>query len=167
MILFLDFDGVLHPDEVYLEQGEPVLRGPGDLFMWAPLLIDALGNHPDVRVVLSTSWARHLGFAKAKGALPEPLRRRVIGATASVAVEHGGWGLSGSTDWWDDATRYQQIARYVRRAGITHWVALDDDETSWPADKRQHLILTQGDEGISAPSVLGALAAALAAVRTG
>ena len=27
MILFLDFDGVLHPDAVYLERGRPVLRG--------------------------------------------------------------------------------------------------------------------------------------------
>lgn len=26
MILFLDFDGVLHPDEAYLLKGRPVLR---------------------------------------------------------------------------------------------------------------------------------------------
>ncbi|NKA73639.1 hypothetical protein GO285_02999 [Ralstonia solanacearum] len=36
MTLFLDYDGVLHPDEVYYEYGKPVLRADGELFMWAP-----------------------------------------------------------------------------------------------------------------------------------
>ena len=30
-ILFLDYDGVLHPDDVYLERGRPVLRATGQL----------------------------------------------------------------------------------------------------------------------------------------
>lgn len=38
MILFLDFDGALHQDEVYLTRDGPQLRGSGDLFMWAPIL---------------------------------------------------------------------------------------------------------------------------------
>ena len=45
MILFLDFDGVLHPDEAYLVKGRPVLRAEGALFMWTPLLADALKNY--------------------------------------------------------------------------------------------------------------------------
>ena len=35
MILFLDYDGVLHPDSAYLVRGRPVLRATGGLFMWA------------------------------------------------------------------------------------------------------------------------------------
>ena len=46
MILFLDLDGVLHPDEAYLVHGRPVLRAEGELFMWAPLLIDVLADCP-------------------------------------------------------------------------------------------------------------------------
>ncbi len=38
MILFLDFDGVLHPDAVYLTRRGVELRAPGELFMWAPIL---------------------------------------------------------------------------------------------------------------------------------
>lgn len=41
-VLFLDYDGVLHPDEVFLERGKPVLRARGELFMWTPLLEAAL-----------------------------------------------------------------------------------------------------------------------------
>jgi len=65
MILFLDFDGVLHPDEVYLVHGRPVLRDDGSLFMWAPLLAEALTPFPDVQIVLSTSWVRELSFKRA------------------------------------------------------------------------------------------------------
>jgi len=56
MLLFLDYDGVLHPDEVYLKRGRPVLRGPGELFMWVPHLLSAIEG-ADVRIVLSTSFA--------------------------------------------------------------------------------------------------------------
>lgn len=66
MILFLDFDGVLHPDAVYRERGRPVLRDQGELFMWSRRLVDVLVNRPDVRLVLSTSWAREFGFSRAR-----------------------------------------------------------------------------------------------------
>ena len=81
MILFLDFDGVLHPDAVYLEKGRPVLHAEGELFMWAGHLVEALAGRPEVRIVLSTSWARELRFARARDHLPAELRARVIGAT--------------------------------------------------------------------------------------
>ena len=45
MILFLDFDGVLHPNSDDSEH-----------FSCAPLLWELLRRHPDVRVVLSTGW---------------------------------------------------------------------------------------------------------------
>ena len=56
MILYLDFDGVLHPDEVYIVKDKVVLRAEGRLFMWADRLAEALADRPAVRVVLSTSW---------------------------------------------------------------------------------------------------------------
>ncbi len=81
MILFLDFDGVLPPDEAYLVHGRPVLRAEGELFMWAPLLVNVLADFLMVRIVLSTSWTRDLRFTRARDWLPETLRARVIGAT--------------------------------------------------------------------------------------
>lgn len=56
MILFLDFDGVLHPDAAFLVKGRPTLKAEGQLFMWAPLLVDVLADFPEVQIVLSTSW---------------------------------------------------------------------------------------------------------------
>jgi hypothetical protein len=163
VILFLDFDGVLHPDEVYLENGRPVLRAPGELFMWAPCLMDALRDAPSVRIVLSTSWARELRFTRARDYLPAELRTRVIGSTwhSRMASDHGLRRLDRNT-WWDAATRYQQIRRYVDRARLERWVAIDDDVEGWADADLPRLIATQGDIGLSDPDAVARLYALLA-----
>ena len=102
-LLFLDFDGVLHPDAVYLTSRGVELRAEGVLFMWAPLLVGALAPHQDVQIVLSTSWARNLGFHRARSVLPAELQSRVIGATWHSAMGRG-W-----PDFipWDVQTRHE------------------------------------------------------------
>lgn len=163
MILFLDFDGVLHPDEVYLIRGRPVLQAEGELFMWAPLLVDVLADFPEVRIVLSTSWARDLRFNRARQWLPEPLRARVIGSTwhSAMAENLEGFGHLRLT-WYDRATRYQQIRRYVDRARLADWLAIDDQPSGWAESDRDKLIETDGDMGLSEPAVRERLAARLA-----
>lgn len=155
MVLFLDFDGVLHPDAVYLLlNGKIELRSAGELFMWAPQLIGALTAHPDISIVLSTSWVRNLGYQKARKALPMELGRRVIGATWHSAMSRG------STDYipWDNQTRYEQIAAWLaRRPQHTGWLAIDDDAHGWPSYLRKHLIMTDPARGVSAPEALAEL----------
>jgi len=96
--------------------------------MWASLLVEALAGHPDVSIVLSTSWVRNLGFHRARKALPAQLHQRVIGATWHSAMSRS------STDYiaWDNQTRYQQIAAYLaRRTEPVSWLAIDDDARGW------------------------------------
>lgn len=50
-------------------------------FQHAPLLIEALANRPDIKIVLSMSWVARLGFDRAKSYLPAELGERVIVAT--------------------------------------------------------------------------------------
>ena len=162
MILFLDFDGVLHPDAVYLERGRPVLRADGELFMWARHLVDALASAPRLRIVLSTSWARELRFARARDYLPAELRPKVIGATwhSGMATDDEHRPLGRNT-WWDTATRYQQIRRYVDRAGINDWIAVDDQPEGWANADCDKLVATDSNLGLSAPSARVRLAAAV------
>lgn len=149
MILFLDFDGVLHPDSVYRERGRPVLREQGELFMWSGLLIDALTSHPEVRIVLSTSWAREFGFSRARRYLPEALRARAIGATWHSGMAHD---EESRQNWWDQATRYQQVRRYVDRAQLVDWIAIDDNPEGWGSVDQDRLILTDSTHGLSDPA---------------
>ncbi len=160
-LLFLDFDGVLHPDAVYLTRDVIELRAPGELFMWAPLLIEALAEHQDVRIVLSTSWARNIGFDHARRALPIALHHQVIGATWHSAMGRG-W-----PDYilWDVQTRWEQIATYLSRLPApVRWLAVDDDDRGWPADKREHLVHTNPDAGLAGHGAIDELCRKLGAL---
>lgn len=72
MILFVDFDGVLHPDPC------PEARR---LFEHAPRLAGLLEGFPEVCIVLSTSWRNGRSIDELVGPLAPPLRARVIGVT--------------------------------------------------------------------------------------
>ncbi|UZT80861.1 HAD domain-containing protein [Ectopseudomonas chengduensis] len=126
-VVFLDFDGVLHPDSVFLIGKEPKLRGNGQLFMWAPLLTEILMEFPHVKIVLSTSWVRHLGFHRTRNQLPPVIQNRIIGSTWHSEMARG-WA---DQDWWDKSTRHDQICRYVARAHLPNWLAIDDDPAAF------------------------------------
>ena len=157
-VLFLDYDGVLHPDEVFLERGKPVLRARGELFMWTPLLEAALVGYPEVRIVLSTSWARELRFARARDCLPEGLRSRVVGATWHSGMERiDGVSLERAT-WWDMVTRYEHIRRYANHARLSDWVAIDDRPEGWDDVDSGRLVRTHSSRGLSEQRVMNELA---------
>lgn len=156
-ILFLDYDGVLHPGDVYLIRREPVLRAEGNvsLFGYASILEQALADQPDIRIVLSTSWVPQLGFDRAKGYLPAAIRERVIGATW-----HRHAGIMRND--WLRFIRFLQIDAYVHRHQLTNWLAIDDDAVGWPVPLRHHLVHCEDPYlGLSNPSVLARLKAAL------
>jgi hypothetical protein len=165
-VLFLDYDGVLHPDEVYLEQGRPVLYSDGELFQWTPILEELLALHPKVKIVLSTSWVRILGFGRARSKLPRSLRHRVIGATWHSSMGTVDGMSLGRTTWWDRATRYEQIRRYATRAALSDWVAVDDQVEDWAEVDRDKLVETDGRFGLSRPAARDRLAELLARVSS-
>lgn len=145
-VLFLDFDGVLHPDAVYLSRQGPTLKAEGILFMWAPILTNLLVDFPMISLVLSTSWVRHLGYKRALAYLPVELQQRVIGAT---------WHSSMAKNWmdenlWDGKSRYDQICRYAARSRLEEWIALDDDIQGWSEDSAQRLVPCTPHLGLSA-----------------
>jgi hypothetical protein len=88
-LLYLDFDGVLHPADVWWNSRlGPHIRSPEGhtIFEHSHLLAEALRAVPDVRIVLSTSWVWRYGLAKTTKDLPPELRSRVIGATWNPQV---------------------------------------------------------------------------------
>lgn len=161
MVLFLDFDGVLHADSVYKLPKKPIeLRAPGALMMHAPVLeavLDELDPDGKVGIVLSTSWVRFLGFSKSLKKMTPGLRSRVKGATwHSGMKKSNGQPYSRARDLFDGVPRWQQIEWYVNRHAVQQWLAIDDLHSGvefWPDDLRGHLVLTDGFKGLGCQSV--------------
>ncbi|MEX3963335.1 HAD domain-containing protein [Paraburkholderia sp. EG286B] len=158
-MLYLDFDGVLHPEDVWRRRGS----GPYDatppghtLLEHAALLVALLAPYPNVHIVLSTSWVRILGSVrKTAHRLPPALRARVVGATFHEEMD--AYLFAGMP-------RGMQVWADVQRRRPHGWLSLDDDGEGWPAMAREHLVLTDPVLGISEPSVYSAIQAKLAAI---
>ncbi len=146
-ICYLDYDAVLHDGNVYRNRTRGMyLKTPDRIFFeWMPILEDLLAPWPDLKIVLSTTWVRELGFNEAKHELSPSLRERVIGSTflhpKILKAE------------FDTMPRGMQIWGDVERRKPTHWFALDDDAFGWPVKCQQHLIQTRAEAGLSAPAV--------------
>src|SRR3972149_10672816 len=103
-LLFLDFDGVLHP-----MPGQPEA-----FFCLIPTILDSIpAAPPDLKVVISSSWRFHHEYEGLKNFFPEQLQARLIGATGpAIAGRHA---------------RYREINAFLdklpRRGG---WGGLDD-----------------------------------------
>ncbi len=156
-VLYLDLDGVLHPHDVHVRPDGTVflgLLGLGHtLFEHAPLLADILSEHPDVRIVLSSSWVPSRGLAGTSQMLPPELRRRVVGATFDPhTMLH---------EVWASVARGYQVQADVRQRQPAKWLALDDDVADWPQEDQAHLVRTDPILGLAREGALDELRAQL------
>lgn len=155
-ILYLDYDGVLHPEPVYRHPKGGMFFGVEHaghcLFEYAELLVEALAPYPEVAIVLSTSWVRVLSYSQAKAYLPEVLSSRVIGATFHSAM---------NKFEFDAMKRGAQVLADATRRSVTSWVALDDDDEGWFSALSEHLVRTDRDKGISKAQTLSELSTKL------
>lgn len=88
-VLYSDFDGVLHLNQVHNVDGCQELGVSGLLFKHAAILEEALGYHPEVKIVLSTSWVGAFGFEATLAYLPPRIRERMAGCTWSEPHQVG------------------------------------------------------------------------------
>ena len=151
-VVYLDFDGVLHPELVYMHPDKGPFLDPSivghQLFEHAQLLVDLLTPYPEVRLVLSTNWVVVRGFGRARQHLSPELRRRVIGATFHSSMD---------PIEWRQMPRGYQILSDARRRLPSQWVAVDDDTKDWPAAYKNQLIQSHGMNGLGHPGVADAL----------
>lgn len=158
-VLYRGFDGILHPSDVRVTREEPLRpriyeRGqPTDkaFFRHQTLLELLLRPHPDLRIILSTSWAGTFGYEFVVKQLMPELQGRVIGA----AIESG-------------RTRFDKIRIDVERCGVTRWIALDDDRDGWLEEMRHLLVApTNPVFSLAQPGVSEELAEKLQALCSG
>jgi hypothetical protein len=121
MILFLDFDGVLHPlftrPELPPEESRP--------FCYLPRFAAVLRDYPSVEIVISSTWRLKRDLEQLREPFPHDLRPRVIDTTPHL---------------FDDerfGARQREALHWLalHRPG-SPWIALDDLCTCWPAVDR-------------------------------
>lgn len=178
-VLYLDFDGVLHPADVvrHARRDNPggvaralpreialgrSARADHALFEHAALLEQALAPYPDVRIVLSTSWVPTLGFDQARQFLPAALSARVIGATWHSQM-NGDWPLSMRRERFMQVPRGVQVLCDVGRRQPSAWLAVDDDPLGW-GSSLPHLVATHHVHGLGRTDVYCHLVCQLARV---
>ena len=132
MILFLDYDGVLHPDPC---------PSSSRLFENASRLSQAVADYPEVAVVLSTSWRMARPFVDLLLPLPRTLRSRVLGVTPRFG----------------DFTPSAPLVPYRRHAECDHWLRMHrlpdtpwvalDDRAAWFAPYCENLIECDPERG--------------------
>lgn len=142
-LLYLDFDGVLHPEDVRVSRklGCYVHSPAGHLlFEHAQLLGYLLMPYPRVSIILSTTWAQHYGVFRAAQRLPEVLRTRCIGGTMPRYI---------SRRRFAEVPRGHQVLQDVERRAPHVWLAIDDTDEGWSAASRAHLVVSHAVEGIA------------------
>ncbi|MFZ3001111.1 MAG: HAD domain-containing protein [Undibacterium umbellatum] len=112
MILFLDFDGVLHSEPCY---------DKAQLFSCLPRLEAVLREFPEVQIVISSTWRESRTISELKSFFSFDIGERIIGATPlwteiSAIVEIIGY------------QRHSEIEGWLRQScePWRDWVAIDD-----------------------------------------
>jgi hypothetical protein len=125
MILFLDFDGVLHP--------EPIR---GRSFQHLAALAAALAPYPDVCIVVSSSWRERRTLDDLRRYLPD-VAERVVGATPVVPGN----------------SRQREIEAWLAESPTERWLALDDMPVLFDPDC-PWLLAVDGAKGLDRAALL-------------
>ncbi len=125
-IIFLDFDGVLHPTSA----------SPEELFIKSKQLAECLlpfrHNH---QLIITSSWRHHYSINELQKIIPIELGEMIDGKTGNAFV--GKW------------PRYNEILEYLKlHAPLADWRALDDSFLEFPADCKE-LIKCDPNTGLS------------------
>lgn len=109
MLLFLDFDGVLHPYPC----------ADSELFCWMDNFEQVLQSFPEIEIVISSSWREQRSLEALKQLFPTSLRSQIIGATPVLPV---------SDEDWLSPHREQEILQWLRQHQREDeaWLAIDD-----------------------------------------
>ena len=114
MILFLDFDGVLHglgqPKFEHLPRFEAILR-----------------DFPRVEVVISSSWREQFPLGEIRGFFSEDVQPRIIGTTPAITAK---WPPYPAHVRHDEICQYRLQQKMQERP----WIILDDDARLFPKD---------------------------------
>lgn len=133
MIIFLDFDGVLHP--VFPRHELPDKEN--QLFSYLPRLEGVLRDFPEFQIVIASSWRENRPWENVIKAFSPDILARIIGATPV---------LRSKEPPYPKHPRYEEILEFLNRNDMptVRWVALDDDSKIYPPDCSNLILCLDG-----------------------
>ena len=158
-VLFLDIDGVLHPDGA----------GSHADFCCLPLFAEALqaaDPRGELPIVVSSAWRHTQRLDVIKGHFPAAIRQQIVGVTPFIADAHAASigssiaGVAGTVA--GRHPRQAEITLWIRRnAPKAQWLAVDDRAGGF-ADRCPDVFLVPGPTGEGGgPGITETVAAAL------
>lgn len=140
MNIYLNFDGVLHPDDVHFSEGRiPALATRGHtLFEHANVLADLLKPYPQATIVLNTWWTFFLGVDNCLTLLPPAIAQRVIGTT-----------LRRASTYTRMPTRMIEAERHVAQRHEPFPLFLDHNKSRYSSELAPNIVLLRAEEGLS------------------
>lgn len=133
MIIFLDFDGVLHP--VFPRRELP--DEENQLFSYLPRLEGVLRDFPEIKIVISSSWRENRPWENVIKAFSLDIAARIIGATPVLKQKEPPYLKH---------PRHEEILDFLNQKNLTtaEWVALDDDPKIYPPDCQNLILCSDG-----------------------
>ncbi len=130
LVVFVDFDGVLHRAGNGLEH-------VGPHFLWLPILSRALAAHPDVVLAVHSTWRYQYSISELRELLASTAPRTITAVPRGPRAEAIRWFLQ-------------------MNPLVTEYRVLDDDldEFDPPPDE---LLLCDPSMGITTPGIIGLL----------
>lgn len=115
-LLFLDFDGVLHPVDASI------------FFTREEHLAKVLSDFPGVEIIISSAWRKTHSLKNMREFFLTDLRARIVGVTPVFKVGEANTMVT-------PGARFHEIQRYLAASGdpARPWIALDDDADGFPA----------------------------------
>jgi hypothetical protein len=125
-LIFLDFDGVLHEARGDLEEAQ--------YFQWVPILAELIAPHPDVHVVVHSSW-RHMHTAEELRSFMRCLEGCYLGALPP-------------------GPRERAIREYLRQVPhVRDYLVIDDTPGEFSRIRGRRLLICDPRTGLSSPAV--------------
>lgn len=150
--LYLGFDGVLHPRNVRLHEGEtPRLLVAGHtLFENSPWLERVICARPKTRVILHTWWVFYSGYRCAAQRLPPTVQARVVGATlpGNRLLHVANMPLVPRREW---------LRADIERRRPENPVLIDCDVRQVLAKLTDRALILDGQQGLSSERLVDAL----------
>lgn len=161
ILLFLDFDGCVHSNEVFMQRYSPadalnlsaeqrrffvskynLLVTGENLFEHCDRLAVALEPFPEVKIVISSTWRQYFEIDALKAFLPTALAERVIGVTPQFFSRDS------------TSQRMREIGSFLESYKYPQWIALDDSQYPFLISDgngrcRKNLLLLDSKEGFT------------------